>query len=268
MKSRAILLRPRWLLGHVLALSLIALFVILGVWQLRRLEERTSINAVVKERADSEPRSLADLKSEFGSDPEELAFRPAVVTGQYEPSSEVLLRSRSRNGQAGFHVLTPLIQESGRALLVDRGWVPYSMDEPPVEEALPPQGTVTVEGLVRAEQDPPEGWLAGLAPRDPAEGPLLITYYADVERLAGQVPYPLEPVYLELSAQNPGNEGRLPLPPAAPEVERGPHLAYALQWFSFALIGLVGYTLLLRRTVHSGLHESRSTATVANTNHD
>lgn len=235
----------------MLVLSLVVVFVILGVWQLRRLEERAMLNEMMIERAASEPRSLADLRREFGTEPEELAFRSAVAVGRYEPSSEILLRSRSRNGQAGFHVLTPLVQESGRALLVDRGWVPYAMDEPPVEEALPPAGTVTVEGVVQAEHDPPDGWLAGLAPRDPPAGPLQTTYYVNVERLAGQVPYPLEPVYLELRSQTPANEGRLPLPPSPTEVERGPHLAYALQWFSFAVIGLVGYTLLLRRTVRS-----------------
>lgn len=251
MGRNQILLRPRWLLGHLLAATLVVVFVVLGIWQLQRLEERSAANAVVSERATGEPRSLVDLRQEFGAEPEDLAYRPAIATGRYEPSNEILLRSRSRNGQAGFHVLTPLVQESGRALLVDRGWVPYAMDEPPVAEALPPEGTVTVEGVVRAEQDPPEGWFAGLAPRDPPEGPLQTTYYVDVERLAGQVPFPLEPVYLELRAQSPANEGRLPLPPAPPEVERGPHLAYALQWFSFAVIGLVGYTLLLRRTVRT-----------------
>ncbi len=37
-------------------------------------------------------------------------------------------------------------------------------------------------------------------------------------------------------------------PGAPPDVtDGGPHLAYAIQWFSFALIGVVGYGLLIRR---------------------
>ena len=33
----------------------------------------------------------------------------------------------------------------------------------------------------------------------------------------------------------------------APEPSEGPHLAYAFQWFLFALLALVGYVVLARR---------------------
>jgi surfeit locus 1 family protein len=251
-QSAQTLLRPRWLLGHVLALGLVLLFVNFGFWQLRRLQVRQAENALIARRLAAEPIPLAELLEGGPSEPEELAYRRATATGTYDVSGEVLLRSRSRQGQAGWHVLTPLVQESGRALLVDRGWVPYMVDEPPVEEAAPPEGTVRVEGMLRAEQDPPEGWPARFAPRDPAEGALRSAYYVDVERLAPQIPYPLEPVYLELSRQTPEGDGSFPLPPEPPEREQGSHLSYALQWFSFALIGAVGYALLLRRTARGG----------------
>lgn len=245
------LLTPKWLAGHVLALSLIVLFTTFGFWQLGRLGERQQANAVVAERMAGEAQPLGELRERYGEEPDEWAYRRVTVRGRYDHGSEMLLRSRSRDGQPGWHVLTPLVQQSGMALLVDRGWVPYRMDDPPVEAASPPGGSVFLEGLVRAEQDPPEGWLSQFAPRDPEEGPLRTAYYVDVERLAAQLPYPLEPVYLELSAQTPANEGTLPLPSQTPELERGSHLSYALQWFTFALIGVVGYGLLLRSTVQS-----------------
>jgi surfeit locus 1 family protein len=44
----------------------------------------------------------------------------------------------------------------------------------------------------------------------------------------------------------------LPIPPSPPDFsDEGPHLAYAVQWFSFAVIGLVGYVLLLGRARRS-----------------
>lgn len=229
-------------------LALVVLFVFFGFWQLSRLSERREQNQLIASRMASEPEQLAGLLERYDQQEGELDYRRAFVRGRYEQENELLLRSRSRGGEPGWHLLTPLVQESGRALLVDRGWVPYRMDEPPVEEARPPEGTVEVEGLVRVEQDPPEGWAAALAPRDPPEGPLRSAYYVDVERLAAQVPHPLEPVYLQLTQQVPAGETRFPLPAEPPELENGPHLAYALQWFSFALIGVVGYALLLRRT--------------------
>ena len=65
-------------------------------------------------------------------------------------------------------------------------------------------------------------------------------------RIGRGLPYTLEPVFLELANQTPAQSGQLPVPPPPPEVTRGSHLAYALQWFSFALIGIVGYAALLR----------------------
>lgn len=38
---------------------------------------------------------------------------------------------------------------------------------------------------------------------------------------------------------------RVPLP----ELSEGPHLSYAVQWFIFATIALVGYPLVLRRVI-------------------
>ncbi|MEX2535306.1 MAG: SURF1 family protein [Trueperaceae bacterium] len=246
--SARTLLTRKWLLGHLLALLLIVLFVNFGMWQLRRLDQRQSSNTLIAQRAAARPQPLGELLESHAQEPEVLAYRRAYAQGSFEPEFELLLRSRSHQGVAGWHVLTPLVQESGRALLVDRGWVPYEMDTLPLEEASPPAGEVRVEGVVRLEQDPPKGWAANFAPRDPGEGSLASSYYVDVDRLSGQIPFPLEPVYLEQVAQDPAQTGELPLPPEREELNSGSHLSYALQWFSFAVIGLIGYAILLWRT--------------------
>jgi surfeit locus 1 family protein len=40
-----------------------------------------------------------------------------------------------------------------------------------------------------------------------------------------------------------------------PELSEGPHLGYAFQWFTFTVIALVGYPLILRRRAHQGAPE-------------
>lgn len=252
MGNVGVLLRPRWLVGHLLVVGLVALFINFGLWQLDRLDSRAERNAFRSERLAAEPVPLRELLARHGDEVEQLEFRRVRAEGRYQPAHELLLRGRSRNGEPGWHVLTPLLQESGRVVLVDRGWVPIRMDEPPLEQATPPEGVITTEGIARVEEDPPEGWWARLAPRDPPEGQLSTAYYIDVDRLAPQIPYPLEPVYLETLSSSPAATYDFPLPAEPPAFERGPHLSYALQWFSFALIGIVGYTLLLWRTVRQG----------------
>jgi cytochrome oxidase assembly protein ShyY1 len=39
----------------------------------------------------------------------------------------------------------------------------------------------------------------------------------------------------------------VPVPP--PELSEGPHLSYAVQWFIFSTIAVVGYPITLRRVV-------------------
>ena len=241
-----VLLSPRWLAGHLLALVLVVLFVNFGFWQLGRHAERQESNAFLEARLAAEPFAY-QARAESAED--EWAYRRATVRGRYAPEHEVLLRSRARDGQPGYHVLTPLVFEEGRALLVDRGWVPYDVGAPPVTEALPPEGEVELGGILFPKETQPEGPLAGLAARDPAEGELTALFYVDTERLGRQLPYALEPRYLALEHQTPPQRGQLPLAPLPPTLDGGPHLGYAIQWFAFALIGLIGYPLLLRQVI-------------------
>ncbi len=245
----AFLLKPRWLLGHVIALGLITLFINFGFWQLRRFDWRLSYNNLLEERLATEPQPFELLATNYqlAAEPENdmaAVYRRTVATGWFDTENEILLRSRSFEGQPGYHVLTPLVLESDRALLVNRGWVPYELDEPPVAEAAPPEGELRVEGILFPAQEQP----SGLAAKDPPEGDLQAAFWIDIDRLGRQMPYGLEPLYLQLSVQTPAQEKRLPLLLPEPELSPGSHLGYAIQWFSFALIGIVGYSLLLRKT--------------------
>jgi surfeit locus 1 family protein len=226
--------------AHVVVVALAILFINLGFWQLRRLEERRLENAVGESRFDAEPQDLGALLQGAGDDEESLEFRRATFTGRYQPEDEVLIRSQVHQAVAGFHVVTPLVGEDGTAVLVNRGWVPLDADQVPVLEASPPEGTVTVTGWVRPGQT-----RGSLGPADPAGGRLTTMNRVDIERVQQQLPYEIEPVYLSALGEP---SGELPVPTPEPTFDdEGPHLGYAIQWFSFALIGVVGYFFLLRR---------------------
>ncbi len=254
------LFKPRWLVLHLLGVALAVLFVNFGVWQLRRLEQRRAQNTLLETRLAAEPEALPDLLAKTDPDaaPDDaasIAYRPVTVTGRYDPAHEVLLRGAGYDGRPGYFVLTPLVLDAvPQAVLVERGWVPFDQDTPPVQAALPPEGTVTLRGVVQPERKRPTGLGSSLTPRDPP-GRLAITAYVDTERLQEQLPYTLLPLFVELSAQSPAQQKALPLPLKPPEFSDGPHLGYALQWFSFALIGVVGYVFVLR-----GVARSRSKA--------
>jgi surfeit locus 1 family protein len=226
----------------LLVVTIAVVFVNLGLWQLRRNDERRMVNTVGQSRIGEEPLPLETLLDAAGDDISSLEYRPAMATGVFDPGNEVLIRSQVSLGTAGFHVITPLIVGEGEAVLVNRGWIPLVLDEIPVGDAPPPAGEVTVEGWVDLTQT-----RGALGPSDPEEGRLVTMSRVDIDRIAAQAPYDLAPVYLVETGRD-GNQ--LPLPAPVPSFDdNGPHLAYAIQWFGFAVVGLVGYGFLARRVL-------------------
>lgn len=243
------LLTPRWIIAHLIVVVLAGLFIRLGFWQLDRLAERKADNERVMERADAPTLRFQDLIGQATA--AELEYRSTALEGIFDVTEEVLIRSRTSNGEAGFHVITPLITSDGGAVLINRGWVPLALDTPQAPETSPPAGRVEVVGTIRASESAPS-----LGPDDPTGGVLERMYWIDIPRIQQQSTYELSPVYVELREQRPSQSGRIPVPIVPGELSEGSHLAYALQWFSFALIGAVGYAALLRR---SGSEGARST---------
>lgn len=229
--------QPRWIVAAAFVVAVTAVFIWLGFWQLDRLEQRRQLNTAGEERIEAEPVSLATLLAEAEGDLESLEYRRVFVMGRYDPTKEVLIRSRVHLGQAGFHVVTPLLADEGWAVLVNRGWVPLSMDTPPVD-ARPDTDRQRVEGWVQLAQTRP-----ALGPED-LPGDQMIFNRVDVGRIREQMDHGLASVYIVAI----GEDDELPAEVRPPDFDdEGPHLAYAIQWFGFAAVALIGFYFLLRR---------------------
>ena len=246
-RARPFWLRPKWIVGHVLVVVLVVTFVSLGLWQLRRHDERQSRNAAITARSEVPAVPVGELvpPGVQSGDVGELEYRQAVATGTYDPEGEVLIRPRSLDGVSGWHVVTPLVLDDGRAVLVTRGFAPGSDDpEEALRAAAPPAGEVTVTGLVFPTQE-----RRGIGPTDPDEGTLRELARVDIGRIDQQYGGDLLPVHVQLLEQDPPlDPTRFPQQLPRPATEDGPHLSYAVQWFLFAAVGLVGWPILLRRT--------------------
>lgn len=213
----------------------------LGAWQLNRLADRRALNDRLIAREALPVAEAATLEMRGGrADP--AAYRRVRATGVFDVSQEVVLRARPLNGRPGNHVLTPLRLGDGSAIVVNRGWVPLRMDEPGAAEAAPPASQVTVTGILVPSEPAP----VVFGPRDPATGRLATIGRIDLERLRAQIPYSIAPLAIAMESQQPSHAA-LPEPAGRPPPGEGPHLAYAVQWFIFAVIALVTTALLMRR---------------------
>jgi surfeit locus 1 family protein len=240
--------------GTLVLAAVIIIFARLGFWQLARLEERRELNEGVAARLDAPPvASPAALEDTVG-----LFYRVATVRGTLDDEGSIVLPGRSHRGVPGVYLLTPLLLEDRRdAVLVNRGWVP-SADGATIDISdFAVAGPVTVRGLVL----PFPGATQSLAPaerlRRPEGGGFRRVWFAvDEPSLRAQYPYSLLPVTLQELPPAAGEAAapKYPTRLEPPPLDEGPHFGYALQWFSFALIGIIGwFALVLRGRSGSGI---------------
>lgn len=231
--------RPVWLAGHLVALTAIVAFVAAGLWQVDRHGQRQSLNDEIDARLAAPVVALDEVVS---LPPGDIRFREVTATGRLDTSEEVILVLQSLDGVSGHRVLTPLLTPEGKfdAVLVDRGWVPLALDQPRQDAFAGPAGDVTVTGFVLTTQT------RGRSIPDVEN--LTQIGRVDIERLQQQVPYDLAPVFLHLSERL-DDSAELPRLSPLPSLDPGrPHLSYAVQWFLFAAVVVVGYVVLMLRT--------------------
>ena len=207
----------------------------LGIWQLDRLAQRRAFNSSLNTRMAQPALTLAGA----AIDPDALEYRRVEVRGVYDPAQEIVLRNRELDGTPGVHVLTPLrLSGSDTAVLVDRGWIPRDQADQAARKAFAaPPGEVLVTGIARRSQEDVGG------PQDPPLGPerprLDAWFRVKIDSIQQQAGYPLLPIFIE---QQPApGDPELPRRVATADLGEGPHRGYAVQWFAFAIILVVGY---------------------------
>jgi surfeit locus 1 family protein len=247
--SYAFVLRPKWIFGHLLAITMIAIMVWCGFWQLSRLHEKRQIKQNVAARSTQPVIDVAELFPVGGSvDVDQLEYRNVRATGTFDGDNEVLVRNRTDgDGQQGFGLLTPLVLDDGRAIIVERGWIAATLgegiDQRPVPGVELPPGQQSVTGLLLTTES------RGLfGPTDPPTGQLATLSRVDLERYQSQVPYELIPMTLLIERQSSTPFDAVPRPFSRPSPSEGSHLSYAGQWFLFSTIVAIGWPIVLIRT--------------------
>ena len=136
--------------------------------------------------------------------------------------------------------MTPLRMSDGRAVLVDRGFVPVGRSRATLPQPAPPMGTVTVDGRI----DVPPARYFELGDRSAPSGPLW--EHLDPARYAKATGIGVLPIVIDATHAG-GGAGLVqdfPLPDTG--IDR--HLSYMVQWYAFAAmaLGLWTWFTLLR----------------------
>lgn len=229
------LLRPKWIAFHLLCLAAIVAMVNLGLWQLRRLDERTAFNDRVSGHIHADSTPLAELLPLPADDAE---YRRADAAGEFVPGREFLVVNVTQNGETGRNVIDALLLDDGTIIIVNRGFVPNGTPVPPA-----PAGHLELTGLLKKSQHP-----SGGEPADDGTQTLTEIRRVDLDALAQQFEQRVQPLYIEVLSytglqREPGVQA-IPYP----TLDDGPHLSYALQWLAFTICVAIGWVLAIRKS--------------------
>ncbi len=241
----------RKILLCIVAIGLGALFVRLGFWQLDRHGERSAGVRGRAVRAEA-PRLEWSGPGDVPSDTAGLIGRRARLTGRWDRAGEVVIRSRTLDGRAGAEVLTPLLVggDAGQVVMVLRGWLPAPDGLRPVLSAgwtnapaasADADAPARVDGVFVSSRDGRGG-----QPLQIEVGGARHLAIAGLDLALIREESTLDPSPHVLRADDPPPDAAL-RPAREIETDSGPHLSYAIQWFSFAIIALAGTAILIRK---------------------
>jgi surfeit locus 1 family protein len=220
---------PSWPMT-LATLVLLASFVSLGRWQWQRGVEKEALWQQFERAAPARETTAGALDALP-------RFARVALRGAYRPERQFLLENRPHAGRPGYEVLTPFDLQGGGTVLVNRGWLPFTgyRDRLP-DVSMQSTGLVAIEG--RIDELPSAGLSSGRAP-PPADAawPRLTSFPAH-EELEAALDARLVRRIVLLDAQAASGYVREWSPPG---LAPSRHLAYAIQWWGFAVLLLVLY---------------------------
>lgn len=231
----------RWLALLALVILVVVAFVNLGEWQLARLDQRRASNTTVTAHENAPVQPYAQVMNRTIVDADE--WQRVTVTGTYLPQDQLVVRYRSNlaTKETGWETVVPLQASDGRVVLIDRGFKPRTPGTDfPASEAAPPTGTVTITGYVRRNEQSNDP-----NPLTPAAGSVRLINSTALAKAFGT---PLVDGYIGALTTTPTDPGGF-TPMAPPPLDEGPHWSYAMQWFSFSLIAIVGLFVFIRNDI-------------------
>lgn len=244
----------RLLVFLLIAVVAAAVCIRLGVWQLSRLAQRRAHNADLAAHLTLPPVPYAALPADTAG----RHYRRVAIAGRPDYAREFVLANRTRDGAPGVHVITPMRVAAGgpgrdTVVLVDRGWF-YSPNGTDADLARTRESdSLAVTGYVEFPSRRPGA--AGLAGAGRAARSYRAYRYLDPALVARDLGEPVTRDYVvaePLADESHPPYDRLKRLPTPEVTDEGPHLSYAVQWFSFAAVSLVGAGAFVRAERRKG----------------
>lgn len=216
----------RWLLVFCI-ICLWGLLVSLGFWQLHRADEKKLLLEESERMMQMTPVAFDETRMQYT----DLRYQRVYAKGRFKGEQQFLLDNQVNQGRVGYHVLTPFVlEDTGRLLLVDRGWVPAGQDRRYLPDVPVSGERMEIVGSLYVPFGQP--YLLGDVMDEYSTWPRLlqaVDWSVIGQSLDGQV----APVLFRMDKQwDDGLVHEWDLVPFGPQK----HIGYAVQWFAMALV--------------------------------
>jgi len=218
----------------IFTIVLLTILVYLGTWQLGRAEEKNDLLILEQDKALLPPIPLEKITN---PSLEKNRFTSACVDGLFIDKYTFLVDNQMFNHQVGYRVLTPL-QSPGleKWVLIDRGWIPLgkSRDELPKIKNI--FGLQHVCGLISTISS---GIILHPDQINKDSSWPVVIQTVNYKFIQEQANHPMYEFLLQINSED---VEHFKYPPMQSIVNSDKHIAYAIQWFLFALL-LIFYFL-------------------------
>lgn len=215
----------------LVTIAILPVLLYLGNWQLERAAWKQRL---VDEDAENMQQARVPLAGVVGREGAQ-AFRRVSALGRYDLEHQLLLDNRIHQGRAGYHVLTPF-RSGGRVVLVNRGWVPVGPDRA-VLPALPGTAEEIVVNAIIAPT-PDRFFRLGSEEERHTDWPRVVQQL-EPGALGKLLGVELLPAVLLLERED--AYGFVREWKAVYGITPDKHRAYAMQWFTLALVLVLIY---------------------------
>lgn len=239
------------ILWFIAAVSVIALCIILGNWQLAKMDQKRLLNRKIRAHATAVPIAAPGPIKWSSSYLRREEYRHVRVTGKFLNRDQTLVHGTSRLGY-GYWVMTPMKTSRGFIVFVNRGYIPGSWSSKTRSRLIPePTGTVTVTGYLRLTE------LRGgfLRRNQPRHGQW---YSRDVIAIGTSLHLPthiVAPYFIDADAAT--QIGHWPVAGLTVTHFRNNYLSYATGWYVIALTVFLAAAFFFGREWHSRRRRSR-----------
>jgi len=218
----------------IVTLILLPVLIYLGLWQLDRAEQKSSLLEQKLERSNDEAISTLLPGMESAS----LLWRKAVLQGGFRQSPIFLLDNQVLKNEVGYFVYATFELNNGNSVLVNRGWIKAGVTRDVIPAIPLPQDIAEITGVIAAA--PFSGIvLAENTDEDLGNG-LYRLQHIDLKKLNANYGLKLLPHIIRLEPESAGGFTRDWRKPGSGKEK---NLGYAFQWFAMAL-ALVGSAML------------------------